>query len=112
MPKFFLTLCHFVEVVIDQYVGTFIQKIFFLLEFIIKRLVLQVACPTTNYLKRMKSSKERTFDMAPSTMKNRVCKNHTTLQLKLKKQLVHSYYVTIPSILQLLCNYPLRNMMY
>jgi hypothetical protein len=101
-----------VEVVIDQYVKTFIQKIFFLLEFIIKRLVLQTTCPITNYIKRMKSSKKHTFDMAPSTMRNRVRKNHTTLQLKLKKQLVYNCYVTIPWVLQLVCNCPLRNTMY
>ncbi len=38
--------------------------------------------------------------------------NHTTLQLKLKKQLIYDCYATIPWVLQILCNYPLKNMMY
>jgi hypothetical protein len=47
-----------------------------------------------------------------SIMKKFVNRNHTTLQLKFKKQLIYNCYATIPSILQLLCNYPLRNTMY
>jgi REP element-mobilizing transposase RayT len=35
------------------------------------------------------------------TMRNRVCQNHITLQLKLKKNHI-----------QLLCNYPPKNMVY
>jgi hypothetical protein len=46
------------------------------------------------------------------TMKNRVCWNHITLQLNFKKQLIYNYYVTIPWVLQLLCNYFLINTMY
>jgi hypothetical protein len=45
-------------------------------------------------------------------MRNHVHQNHTTLQLKLKKQLIYNYYATIPWVLQLLCNYPLKNMVY
>jgi hypothetical protein len=45
-------------------------------------------------------------------MRNHICQNHTTLQLKLKKQLAYNYYTTIPWVLQLLCNYPLRNTVY
>jgi hypothetical protein len=45
-------------------------------------------------------------------MKNRVCWYHSTLQLKLKKQLAYNYYTIIPWVLQLLCNFPFRNMVY
>jgi hypothetical protein len=38
------------------------------------------------------------------TMRNHVCRNHITLKLKLKKQIIFH--------IQLLCNYPLRNMIY
>jgi hypothetical protein len=34
-----------------------------------------------------------------SIMKNCVHWNHTTLQLKLKKQLIYNYYATIPWVL-------------
>jgi hypothetical protein len=47
-----------------------------------------------------------------SSTRNRVHRNHTTLQLKLKKQLIYNCCVTIPWVSQLLCNYPLRNMVY
>jgi hypothetical protein len=40
-------------------------------------------------------------------MRNLVRRNHVTLQLKLKKNLVYNCYATIPWILQLLWNYPL-----
>jgi len=36
------------------------------------------------------------FLMKIDTMRNCVQQNHTTLQLKLKKQLMYNYYVTIP----------------
>jgi len=32
-------------------------------------------------------------------VKNRICQNHTTLQLKLKKQLIYNYYIIIPWVL-------------
>jgi hypothetical protein len=44
------------------------------------------------------------------TMKNCVYQNHISLQLELKKQLVYNYCATIPLVLQLLLNYPPRNM--
>jgi hypothetical protein len=47
-----------------------------------------------------------------STMKNCVHRNHTTLQLKIKKQFVYNYCATIPWVLQLMCNYPFKNMVY
>jgi len=47
------------------------------------------------------------------TMRNHVCQNHTTLQLKLKKQFVYNYYATIFGYYNYCtCNYPLRNMVY
>jgi hypothetical protein len=42
-------------------------------------------------------------------MKNYVYQNHISLQLELKKQLVYNYCATIPLVLQVLFNYPLRN---
>jgi hypothetical protein len=45
-------------------------------------------------------------------MENHVHWNHTTLQLKLKKQIIYNCYAIIPWVLQLLCNYPFRNTMY
>ncbi len=51
---------------------------------------------------------------SPSTMcshcrvdivRNHVHQNHTTLQLKLRKQLIYNYYAIILCVLQLLCNY-------
>jgi len=44
--------------------------------------------------------------------KNCICWNHTTLQWKFKKQLIYNCYATIFLVLQLLCNYPLRNTVY
>jgi hypothetical protein len=45
-------------------------------------------------------------------MKTCVHQNHTTLQVKFKKQHIHNYYATIPWVLQLVCNYPTRNIVY
>jgi hypothetical protein len=36
------------------------------------------------------------FLMKIDIMRNRICENHTTLELKLKKQLMYKYCVTIP----------------
>jgi hypothetical protein len=41
-------------------------------------------------------------------MRNYVYQNHTTLQLKVKKQLIYNCYAIILWVLQLLCNYPLE----
>jgi hypothetical protein len=46
------------------------------------------------------------------TMRTRICRNHTSFQLKFKKQFIYNYCATIPWVLQLLCNYPPRNMVY
>jgi hypothetical protein len=32
--------------------------------------------------------------------------------IKTKKKLIYNYYATIPWVLQLLCNYPLKNMVH
>ncbi len=45
-------------------------------------------------------------------MKNFIHQNHITLHLKLKKQLMYNCYVAIPWVLELLCNYHFKNMMY
>jgi hypothetical protein len=45
-------------------------------------------------------------------MKSDLCWNHIILQLKLKNKIVYNYYVTIPWVLQLLCNYPFKNTVY
>jgi hypothetical protein len=45
-------------------------------------------------------------------IRNRVCQNHTTSQLKFKKQRIYNYCAIIHWVLQLLCNYPLKNIMY
>jgi hypothetical protein len=47
-----------------------------------------------------------------NTMRNHIRQNHITLQLKFKKQLKYNCYATIHWVLQLLCNYSLRNMVY
>ncbi len=47
------------------------------------------------------------FAMVKYTMKNCICENYITLQLKFKKQFIYNCYATIPWVLQLLCNYPL-----
>ncbi len=50
--------------------------------------------------------------MGPFTMKNCIHRNHITLQLKFKTKFIYNYYVVIFWVLQLICNYPFRNMMY
>jgi hypothetical protein len=47
-----------------------------------------------------------------NTMNIRVRQNHITLQLKLKKQLAYNCDAIIPWVLQLLCNYPVKNIVY
>jgi len=44
--------------------------------------------------------------------KNHVCRNHSTLQFKFKKQLTYNYCATLSWVWQIVCNYPLKNMMY
>ncbi len=48
------------------------------------------------------------FDENQHYEKSNICQNHTTLQLKLRKNFIYNYYATIPWVLQLLCNYPLE----
>jgi len=38
--------------------------------------------------------------------------NYITLQLKIKKQFIYNYCAIIYWVLQLMCNYPYRNMVY
>jgi hypothetical protein len=52
------------------------------------------------------------YNLHCCTMRNHLCQNHITLQLKFKKQLAYNYYPTIPWVLQLPCNYPLKNTVY
>ncbi len=47
-----------------------------------------------------------------TTMRNLVHQNHTILQLKLKTKFIYNFCATIFWVLQLVCNYPPKNMMY
>jgi hypothetical protein len=58
------------------------------------------------------ATKDTTFEYTSNIVRNCVHRNHIILQLKLKKQLIYNCYATIPWVLQLLYNYPLKNMVY